>query len=535
MTRPTVTVVGSGASGVHFALTLLGKGYRVRMLDVGRQGRAPVLPDATLNGLKRQLEDPTSYFLGPRFEAALLPGVDEEYYGIPPSKDFVFDLPDDFRPQTSGFDPLFSFARGGLGEAWTGGCYPFNADELADFPFSFDELLRHYTEVARRIGISGGVDDLARFMPVHEHLLPGLRLDAHSERLMVSYTRARERLNQRGVFMGRSRLATLSVPLGQRQACDYRGRCLWGCPHGSLYVPSMTLNECLAHPSFEYVPGVEVIRLRIGPDRRVVAIVGRVAGENSEREFPIDSVALAAGALLSTRIFLASVLGHSGERVRLTGLMDNRQVLMPFVNLGMIGRQFSDESYQYHQLGMGVSAERPRDYVHGQITTLKTALVHPLIQRIPLDLATATYAFRAVHAALGLMNVNFRDTRREENFVELVEGSESSLRIHYRPDAGESERISKALRSVKKALFSLGCVVPPGMVHLRPMGASVHYAGTIPMTRTSAPFTTTEDGQSRDFENLFLVDGATFPFLPAKNITFTLMANAVRVAEAFSG
>ena len=31
--------------------------------------------------------------------------------------------------------------------------------------------------------------------------------------------------------------------------------------------------------------------------------------------------------------------------------------------------------------------------------------------------------------------------------------------------------------------------------------------------------------------NLFFVDGSTFPFLPAKNITFTLMANAVRIAH----
>ena len=77
----------------------------------------------------------------------------------------------------------------------------------------------------------------------------------------------------------------------------------------------------------------------------------------------------------------------------------------------------------------------------------------------------------------------------------------------------------------------MGCVVPPGMAHVRPMGASVHYAGTLPMTEAAAPFTTTPFCQSRDFENLYLVDGATFPFLPAKNITFTLMANAARVAE----
>ena len=41
-------------------------------------------------------------------------------------------------------------------------------------------------------------------------------------------------------------------------------------------------------------------------------------------------------------------------------------------------------------------------------------------------------------------------------------------------------------------------------------------------------------GQSHDFENLYLVDGVTFPFLPAKNLTFTLMANAARIAaESF--
>ena len=526
-----MTIVGSGASGVHLALTLLRKGHRVRMLDVGRQGAVPVLPHATLNGLKRELDDPVSYFLGPRFEAAHLPGVDEEYYGIPPSKNHVFDRPDGVRSVNTGFAPLFSFARGGLAEAWTGGCYPLNADELADFPFAHGDLLPHYSEVARRIGVSGEVDDLARFMPVHEHLQPGLRLDAHSERLMASYARSHDRLNGEGVFMGRSRVATLTRSLGDREPCDYRGRCLWGCPHASLYVPSLTLRECIEFPAFEYVPGVEVTRLRVGTDRRVAAVVGRVIGENAEREFPVDYVALAAGALLSTRIFLNSVLAYSGERIRLTGLMDNRQAMVPFVNLGMIGRQFSAESYQYHLLGLGMQSAMPRDYVHGQITTLKTALVHPLIQRLPIDLATATYAFRAVHAALGLVNLNFRDTRRDENFVELSEDAEPVLRIHYRPDAGENERIAPSMRILKRALRRLGCVVPPGMVYVRPMGASVHYAGTIPMTRESRPFSTNEQCQSRDFENLFLADGATFPFLPAKNLTFTLMANAVRIAE----
>jgi choline dehydrogenase-like flavoprotein len=92
--------------------------------------------------------------------------------------------------------------------------------------------------------------------------------------------------------------------------------------------------------------------------------------------------------------------------------------------------------------------------------------------------------------------------------------------------------MKRTLARLKRVLWKLGCVVPPGMAHVRPMGASVHDAGVFPMSRGGGRWTTTEHCESREFPNLLLVDGATFPFLPAKNLTFTLMANAVRVAEA---
>jgi len=528
---PSVTVVGSGASGVHFALTVLQRGGTVRMIDVGREGRAAVMPEATLAELKDRLPDPSSYFLGEQFGAVLLPGVNDEYYGIPPSKDFVFDHPDGFGHTSSGFSPLFSFAQGGLAEVWTGGSYPLTAAEVADFPFPYADLSRAYGVVAARVGISGQADDLARFMPVHEHLQPPLRLDLHSERLLASYSRVRDRLNRAGAYLGRSRVATLTLPLGSREPCDYTGRCLWGCPRKSLYTPSQTLKECLTYPGFDYVSGAQVSHLRLAAENKVTAVVARMSS-GEEKEFPAGRVALAAGALLSTKIFLTTMMRERGARIRLKGLMDNRQVLMPFVNLGMIGRPFSSETYQYHLLGMGLESESPKDYVHGQITTLKTALTHPLIQRLPLDLGASIRAFRGVHAALGLVNVNLRDDRRDSNYVELSADDPSRIRIHYEPDAGEPARMKDALRRVKQTLRALRCVVPPGMTHVRPMGASVHYAGTVPMSRTGGSLTVDEVGHSRDIHGLFFVDGATFPFLPAKNLTFTLMANATRIASA---
>jgi choline dehydrogenase-like flavoprotein len=529
-----IVVVGSGASAVHFALTVLQKGRDVLMLDVGRTRPASVMPEASWAQLKATLSDPVGYFLGERFEAVLFPGGRREYYGFPPSKNYVFsDLPQ-FRHASAGFEPLVSFAQGGLAEAWTGGVYPFNEAELSDFPFSQSDLSSYYDLVADRIGISGTVDDLARFMPVHQHLLPPLELDEHSSVLADAYLRRRSIINDRlGCYIGRSRIATISRDRHARRACSNLGRCLWGCPSGSLYTPSMTLEDCRRFPGFRYASGVFVRRFLLDGQRRIKAVFVEDLASGRREEVEAETLVLAAGALATTRIFLESVYHATGETVTLGGLMDNRQILVPFVNLSMLRRPYNPDSYQYHQLGLGIEGATPREYIHGQITTLKTALIHPIVQKLPLDLRTSLAIFRNVHAALGVVNINLHDTRRGENTITFDPGTktEANLRMHYQPAAGEAKRMRSAIKQVRRVLRALNCLVPPGMTHVRPMGGSVHYAGLLPMSTTKAPWTTSAYGQSHDFDNLFIADGTTFPFLSAKNLTFTLMANASRIAD----
>jgi choline dehydrogenase-like flavoprotein len=529
-----VVVVGSGASGVHFAFTLLQKGRRVLMLDVGRRRPAPVLPDQPLNVLKGELGDPASYFLGEKFSSLILPGHHSEYYGFPPGKDYVFDSHPRLRYRADGFAPLISFAAGGLAEAWTGGCYPFNEEELAAFPFRYADLEPCYSEVARRIGVNGADDDLARFMPRHGGLLEPLSLDEHSARLLEAYAARRGKLNAKlGAYVGRARVATLSSDLAGRRACWYCGRCLWGCPSDSLYTPAVTLEECRRDSNFEYAGGLFVTHFRFDSANRVTSVVARSAESGDEHQFEVGALALAAGTLCSSKIFLDSIYLDTGAAPELPGLMDNRQVLMPFVNLKLVGRPFEPRTYQYHQLAIGVTGRDAMEYVHGLITTLKTAQIHPVVQSLPFDLATSLELFRNLRAALGLVNINFSDFRREGNSLGIEPDGEGGTRllIRYEPEPGERARLSRAIRTFRRLLRNLGCVAPRLMTHVRPMGASVHYAGTIPMTRDGGTLTADEVGRSRDFENLFFVDGTTFPALPAKNLTFTLMANATRIAH----
>lgn len=533
-----ILVVGSGPSGVHFALTALRKGHRVTMIDVGRSPAATALPEASFAGLKIGLDDPVGYFAGPDYGGFNLPAPGEtEYYGLPPSKDYVFDAPAPFSFVQSGFAPLVSFAAGGLAEAWTAGSYPLNDHELAVFPFGYDDIAPHYGEVARRIGIAGEADDLAAYFPDHGNLSAPTELDVSSARLLASYRRGHGRLiAKHGIRMGRSRQAVLTEPRAGREACRYCGRCLWGCPNGAFYTPSLTLRDCRAEESFTYVPGVFASHFDLAPDGAIAALKGRDLSSGFEESWSADAYVLAAGTLGSSNIVLRSVYAACSEIVRLGGLMDNRQVLAPFFNLAMLGRPYDPDSYQYHQLAIGIETGAPDGYVHGQITTLKTATAHPIFRNLPLDLKAAIGVFRTLRSGLGVANLNFCDRRREDNYLTLssyARGDDGwpALSIRYRPPPGEEATIARVRARARRFFRDLGAPIIPGMTHVRPMGASVHYSGTLPMSATPAPWAVSPECRSYDIGNLFVVDGAVMPFLPAKNLTFTLMANAVRVAE----
>jgi choline dehydrogenase-like flavoprotein len=532
-----ITVVGSGASGVHFALTALKKGHRVEMLDVGYTGPRNVNPDFSFIDIKNKLKDPVAYFLGKNFESVIPPGLDQDIYEFPPNKQYIFKVPPAFKSENTDFDPLFSFAQGGLAEAWTGGSYPFDDRDLNLFPFDFQALKPYYEEIAGRIGLIGDKDDLTRFFPWHKNLISPLELDENSRILLKKYQRRRETLNRKmGFYLGRSRIATLSKDMGKRKACDYSGRCLWGCPSDSLYVPSLTLDECRKYSHFTYRPGIHVEYFTVNSRKRITRLVFRDLKSRKRGEMKVDNLVLAAGTLSSSKIFLDSIYRQTGQIVQLEGLMDNRQILVPFVNLNMLGKSYNPDSYVYHQLAVGFECKKTAQYIHGQITTLKTALIHPVTQKMPLDFKTSTYLTRNLHAALGVINLNFCDSRRRDNRITIepaASGSDSPtiLKISYKSISDEESIVSDAIKRTMKFLRKLGVIAPPMMVQHRPMGASVHYSGTLPMSTSDQPLSTTPDCRSRDFDNLFLVDGSTFPFLPAKNLTFSMMANAARVAD----
>ena len=105
----------------------------------------------------------------------------------------------------------------------------------------------------------------------------------------------------------------------------------------------------------------------------IVSMVAESLDDNTFHEFEAKKFVLAAGTLSSSKIYLESIWRSRHEAVQLQGLMDNRQILVPFVSMSRLGKSYNPENYQYHQLALGIESQDSQEYIHGQITTLKTA------------------------------------------------------------------------------------------------------------------------------------------------------------------
>src|SRR5262249_5059765 len=160
--------------------------------------------------------------------------------------------------------------------------------------------------------------------------------------------------------------------------------------------------------------------------------------------------------LSTSKIVMDSVLHQTGRTIRLAGLMDNRQVLIPFLNLKFMGRSYNPNNYQYQQLAIGIKSHDPAEYVHGQITTLKAALAHPIITRMPVDLQFGVQLFRGLRAGLGMVNVSFHDRRRTTNWLTLgadTSPGQRTLVVNYEPRSDERLTLNATVRVVKKLLW----------------------------------------------------------------------------------
>lgn len=537
-------IVGSGASAVHAAWAMLHHARRpahVLMLDAGVHDDtyAPLIPDQTWSRLRHTDAHQHRYLLGDRFEGIGL-GATRVGAQLTPPRAHIARHADAHNPGNLGaIGAMQSLARGGLAAGWGAGVARFGARDMAGWPIAPGDLAPHYEAVERRIGVCGERDDLAEPLGDHAGMMPPLAIDAGARAIMRRYGARRAALHAMGLRLGISRLAACSSALHDEHG-GHRG------PHRlddldfyadatrAVYRPQWTLETLERVSGFAYRRAALVRAFAAHGDG--VRVVVRPLDGGPEEALHARRMVLCAGVFGTASIVLRSI-GRPGDALP---FVCNPYTYAPCLNLGALGEEWPDRRHSLSQL-TGVWQGRPHPLdptfpdapppVHVSLYSYRSLLTFKLMKEMPLGAPIARRVARTLMPLLTIAGIHHADAPAAGKRIGLVrEGAGERLTVRY--DQTDTERllIERAEQGVLRALRRVGLVA---LKRIRPgHGASIHYAGTLPMCDDGPPLTCDPFGRLRGAPGVYIADGSVLPGLPAKGLTLTLMANADRIGAA---
>jgi choline dehydrogenase-like flavoprotein len=525
-----VVIIGSGPAGVSAAWPLVEAGLKVLMLD---QGRAPDLRRNNANPLTTILwqQDDSQWreLLGES-----LAGLGDDRHSTPKMKVPHFryvqeGFEEAYRLSADGVRITGALAAGGLSTMWGAGPFCYAGADLAGYPLPAHALELSYNAVARRIGISGvSDDDLGEFLGEVPLEAP-LPLHENAARLLAGYRRKRSALGRFGLTLGRTRNAVLTSPRPGRGACTLDKTCLWGCPHGAIYSAQHDLEALTRKPNFEWRRGFFV--QRIAPlAAGGYALHGRDLdrANGGELKQTATRVLLAAGTI-GSGILALDALGLHGapQPILLHPAMRFAFVLPP-----RIAAPEEKLGFALGQLAYRIDfADDPQDYAFGITASAEGLLASEIAQYMPLSRPAAAAAVRALLPAMLVANCYLGSDHAKGSITSWREGDLRSATVHGRVLPTFDARFAQVKQALARGFRQLGAWLLPGGATRAELGSDGHYVGTIPMTTQERPLSSTPDGEVRGLPGLFAVDGASLPRLPGKHPTFTIMANADRIAR----
>lgn len=519
----THCVIGSGPAGVAAASALLARGASVLMLDAG------IELDADRAGIVRELSQKQPADWPPAQSAKVHTDSAANLKGLPHKKlfgsDFVYRQSSEKIPWRGNDDALRpSLALGGLSNVWGATMLPLRDEDISDWPIKRSDLEEHYHAAARIMNMSARQDELAETFPLYAEATP-LKPSRQAACVLENLERRRESMHARGWRFGQSRLAIRTVDSPRGIGCVYCGHCLTGCVYGCIYNSTYTVQELKQQNNFRYERDVIVTRLR--ENSGTVSIEGFHRQTGSPLSFEAGRVYLGAGVIPTAQILLRSQNAYDQPLT----LRDSQYFLFPLL-LPRGVRGVETEALQ-------------------TLSQVFLELNNPQITRRCVHLQIYTYSDMiagAVRRSLGPLKMFARQVQERllvvQGYLHSDESSSIEMTLKRNDQNGQKDflqlepklnpeaplAIKRVLRELLKQRRALGGFVVPPMLQIARPGRGFHCGASLPMRTNPGKFESDLLGRPAGWSRVHVVDASVLPTVPATTITFSVMANAHRIA-----
>lgn len=493
---PEIAVVGSGPAGLGLITGLLDACPQAR-ITLFDHGSAPAIPDvpADLTQVTAEIEYEAIYKQIWASQKRVFP---------PPKTHFSRSLA---KYEVEGKGRIFrSEALGGLSNYWGGTCLPFTDRELVGWPVNRAGLAPHYRALSEYIGVSGHSDALTEYFGEDFINRPAMHITPLSAKLEQSINSAPCGTEFK-IAAGINRCA-LETREGMPNSCVRCGECLAGCVRDSIFSSRQPISRLIASSRISYV---RARVLRFDPSRRTLELEN-ASGVTTTNGF--DRIYLAAGCPNTTEITMRSLDVHETAP-----MADNAVYVFPILYTGARPADVDDTHLSLTNLIVGLLPQmQGLQFAQAQIYTNFDYMWRYNTPPVLWPLMRPLVKWSRSRLFWGRL---YMHGRASQAYRVQLHADKLTFDYARTADIPAAKSIMGLLRAT---LNRNGFHVPIAPLILQK--SNTHYAATLPYggSTVSVP----DDAQIAP--GVFLCDSSVFPNLPAVSLTFTIMANARRIA-----
>lgn len=429
-----------------------------------------------------------------------------------------------------------------------------------DWPITYDDLKPYYDSIDRYIGLFGSNEGLPNdpdgiFQPPPK---------PRCYELLIK--QASERLNIRCIPI---RLSILTQPLNDRPACHYCGQCGRGCAaHANFSSPSVLIPPALATKRLTIVTSAMAREVTVGDDGLATGVTYVDKTTGRENHVRARIVVMAASACETARLLLNSKssrfpqgLGNSSGVVGKYLTDTTGTSVSGFIPKMMNGVPHNEDGASGSHLYMPWWGDNKKlDFPRGYHIELGGG------RRMPgFGTLGGVHRYNGTEVGGGMLagggyGKKLKDDYRRfygatVNFAgrgEMIPNENSYceidptvvdrwgipvLRFHWKWPDHELKQVKHMQETFRAIIDEMGGTPLSPMptaeqqYDIAPGGRIIHEVGCVRMGNDPKTSALNSNCQAHDCRNLFVTDGGPFVTNPDKNVTWTILALAMRTSE----
>ena len=539
-------VIGSGISGGWAAKELCEKGLKTIMLERGRDIKH-------ISGYTDANKEAWEYpHHGQKTQAMIkdYPVLTRDYPLNERNLNYWVNEKESPYTEIKRFDWFRGYHVGGRSLMWGRQSYRLsnfdfeaNAKEgiAIDWPIRYNEIAPWYDYVEKFAGISGSVENIpnlpdGQFMPpmemncVEKDLAPRLKEFYKGQRHMII-----------------GRVANITQPIQDRQACQFRNKCWYGCPFGGYFsTQSSTLPAAMKTGNLTLRPWSIVTKILYDKDTKKATGVEVLDAEtNKTYEYKAKIVFLNASALNSAWVLMNSATDIWPDGLGSSSGELGHNVMDHHLGVGASGLvEGYEDKYYYGRRANGIYIPRYRNFGDDKREYLRGfgyqggASRQGYNRSLEESLMGAELKEALTEPGAWMMNIGgFGETLPyHENKITLDKTRKDkwglnilAMDVEYKEN--EVKMRKDMIADAVEMLESIGVKNVKSRNGDGTLGRGIHEMGTARMGKDSKTSVLNKWNQVWDAPNVFVTDGAFMTSAACHNPSLGYMAFTARAAD----